>query len=441
MYIPMGYKFILGFVVVVAVVVFFPLWVGLLGYSPEMTNLLTYAIAMTCGLILGSLFSRSFTKNISHLTASTEAISQGDLTKDITLKGSHFPDETHDMAVSINLMVKHLREIVTHIREISGKISESATTLSSSALEINASGVEVAQAVEQISRGAETQSEMVGKSSSIIHEMAVSVELVAKRAKEAAKAARETSLTAQRGGDLAKDSLDRMKNLFDNVEVSVQQFASLNARLQKVGKIADFIGEIARQTNLLALNASIEAARAGEYGRGFAVVAEEVRKLADGTGKSAADILELIGMIKEESARVQVTFLENSRHIDEGKKNIDTTASSFREILDTVIETERKANSIADLSNMQTDGANKMVAAIDEIARVTEDNAAATEEVSAATEEQTAAMQEMVHATKELEALSLELLQMVQRFKVGAAEGDIPMGEDEVEWLDETVSA
>jgi methyl-accepting chemotaxis protein len=429
MYIPMGYKFILGFVVVVAVTAFFPFWVKLLGYSPEMTNVLTYAIAMTCGLILGSIFSRRFTKNISHLTASTESISQGDLTRDITLRGSRFPDETHDMAVSINRMVENLREIVRHIREIARKISDSANSLSSSALEINSSSVEVAQAVEQISRGAESQAEMVGKSSSIIHEMAISVELVARRAKEAAKAARETSLTAQRGGDLAKDSLERMKNLFDNVELSVQQFASLNAKLQKVGKIADFIGEIARQTNLLALNASIEAARAGEYGRGFAVVAEEVRKLADGTGKSAADIIELIGMVKEESARVQVTFAENSRHINEGKNNVDTTASSFREILETVIDTERKANSIADLSNMQTEGANKMVAAIDEIAKVAEDNAASTEEVSAATEEQSAAMQEMVHATKELEELSCELIQMVEQFKVGANGEPAPLFE------------
>ncbi len=426
MYIPMGYKFILGFVVVVAVTAFFPVWVKLLGYSPEMTNVLTYAIAMTCGLILGSIFSRRFTKNISHLTSSAESISRGDLTRDITLKGSHFPDETNDMAVSINRMVENLREIVRHIREIARKISDSAKTLSSSALEINSSGVEVALAVEQISRGAETQAEMVGKSSSIIHEMAISVDLVAKRAREAAKAARETSLTAQRGGDLAKDSLERMKNLFDNVELSVQQFASLNAKLQKVGKIADFIGEIARQTNLLALNASIEAARAGEYGRGFAVVAEEVRKLADGTGKSAADIIDLIGMIKEESARVQVTFAENSRHINEGKNNIDITAASFREILDTVIETERKANSIADLSNMQTDGSVKMVSAVDEISKVAEDNAASTEEVSAATEEQSAAMQEMVHATRELEDLSNELNTMVEQFKVGMTEDADP---------------
>ncbi|HEY6873760.1 MAG TPA: methyl-accepting chemotaxis protein [Geobacteraceae bacterium] len=422
MYIPIGYKFILGFVVVVAAVAFFPFWVKLLGYPPEMANILTYGMAMTCGLILGWLFSRSFTKNISLLTSSTEAISQGDLTRNIALKKSSFADETHDMATSINRMVESLREIVRHIREVATKIAGSSRTLSSSALEINSSGEEVAQAIEQIFRGAETQAEMVGRSSGIIHEMAVSVELVATRAKEAAQAARETSLTAQRGGDLAKDSLERMKSLFDNMELAGQQFMNLNAKLQQVGRIADFIGEIARQTNLLALNASIEAARAGEYGRGFAVVAEEVRKLADGTGKSAADIIDLIAVIKDESSLVQSTFAESSRHIQEGKKNIDTTAASFREIVETVVETERKANSIADLSNMQTDGANKMVAAVDEIAKVAEDNATSTEEVSAATEEQSTAMQHMVSAAKELEALSDELIQMVERFKVGTVE-------------------
>ncbi|HTG82833.1 MAG TPA: methyl-accepting chemotaxis protein [Geobacteraceae bacterium] len=435
MYVPIGYKFILGFVVVVAAVAFFPFGVKLLGYSPEMANLLTYGIAMTFGLILGWIFSKSFTKNISLLTSSTEAISRGDLTRDIVLKKSHLPDETHDMAVSINRMVESLREIVAHIREIARKVAESSRVLSSSALEVNSSGEEVAQAIEQISRGAESQAEMVGKNSSLIHEMALSVKLVAKRATEAAKAARETSLTAQRGEGLAKDSLERMKNLFDSMELAGQQFTNLNARLQKVGKIADFIGEIARQTNLLALNASIEAARAGEYGRGFAVVAEEVRKLADGTGKSASDIIELIDMVKEESARVQATFAESSRHISEGKTNIDTTAASFREIVETVVETERKANSIADLSDMQTEGANKMVAAVDEIAKVAEDNAASTEEVSAATEEQSAAMQEMVATAKEMELLSDELLLMVERFKLGAAAKDemVEAGEPAVE--------
>jgi methyl-accepting chemotaxis protein len=419
MHVPIGYKFILGFAVVIAAVGFAPDLVNRLGYSVEMSTILTYVVAMTIGLILGWLFSRKFTKNISLLTESAESISKGDLTRNIEIGKSLFPDETSDLAVSINRMQENLRELVGHLRMTSGKVSDSATTLSSSVLEINASNEEVVGAIEQISRGAENQAEMVGKSSKIIHEMAISIELVAKRAKEAAKAARETSLTAKKGGELANDSLERLKSFFDMAELTSRQFTEFTAKVGQVGKIADFIGDIARQTNLLALNASIEAARAGEFGKGFAVVADEVRKLADGAGKSASDIIELITQIKEQSVKVHETIAGSSREINVGKRNLDITATSFREIITTVMDTERKANSIADLSQMQTEGAGRMVQAIDEIARVAEDNAASTEEVSAATEEQSAAMQDMVLASKELAKLSEELLRIVERFTIG----------------------
>jgi methyl-accepting chemotaxis protein len=419
MRVPIGYKFILGCGVVVAVVGFVPdMVIKHLGYAQEQSIVFTSVVAMTIGLILGWIFSKGFSRNISLLTESTESVSQGDLTRDIVIRDSRIPDETQDLADSINRMLESLRELVRHIRGTSEKVSESARTLSSSALEINASTEEVVQAVENISRGAESQAEMVGKTSAFIHEMAISVELVAKRAKETAKAARDTSVTAQKGGEMANNSLERMKSFFDNVELISRRFKELNNRLQQVGKIADFIGEIARQTNLLALNASIEAARAGEYGKGFAVVADEVRKLADGTGKSAADIIDLISLIKEESSNVHETITDCSRQIGEGKKNVDVTATSFRDIVATVVETERKANSIADLSQMQTEGADKMVRAIDEIAKVAEDNAASSEEVSAATEQQSAAMQEMVYAAQELEKLAGELFQVVERFKI-----------------------
>ena len=418
MYIQIGYKFIFGFLAVVASVAFVPHLVGLLDYSPEATQILSYVVALTIGLILGSFFTRSFTKNISLLKGATESISEGDLSSDIAIPPSRFRDETHDMAHSINTMVESLRTLVRQIRGTSERVSEATRTLSSTALQINASNEEVAQSIEQISRGAENQAEMVSRGSRVIHEMAISVDLVARRAKEAAKAARETSFTAQRGGELANDSLERMKGFFDSVELISMQFMDLNQKLQQVGKIADFIVEMARQTNLLALNASIEAARAGEYGKGFGVVADEVRKLADGSAKSAHEIVETIDLVKVESHRLQETITNSSRSISVGKKNIDTTADSFKEILATVIETERKANSIADLSQMQINGAEKMVTMVDEIAKVAEDNAASTEEVSAATEQQSAAMQEMVYQTQELAKLAEELLRFVERFQV-----------------------
>jgi methyl-accepting chemotaxis protein len=143
-----------------------------------------------------------------------------------------------------------------------------------------------------------------------------------------------------------------------------------------------------------------------------------VRKLADGTSNSAAEIIDLVSLIKEDSTKVRDTFAASSRHINEGKKKLSSTATAFQTIVQTVQETERKANSIADLSSMQIDGAQKVVKAIDEISKVAEDNAAATEQVSASTEEQSAAMQEMAAASRELAVLARGLLKTVERFRV-----------------------
>jgi len=424
MYIPIGYKFILGCIAVVASVAFVPDFIRRLGYAPEMTTVLSYVVAITVGLVLGWIFSRRVSRNIGQLTLSTEAISSGDLTSDVQLQNSRFPDETQALAESINVMAENLRALVKQIRVTSSRVSAESRTLSSTALEINASTEEVAQSIEQISRGAEKQAEMVVRSSRVIHEMAISVDLVAKRAKETAKAARETSDTAKRGGELANDSLERMKDFYDSVELTGKLFLGLNKRLQHIGKIADIILDISRQTNLLALNASIEAARAGEYGKGFAVVADEVRKLADGTGNSAAEIVELIAAVKEDGQKVSETLTDSFRSIGAGKKNIDITAAAFSEILATVTETERRANSIADLSHMQNEGAGKMVEMVDEIARVAEDNAASTEEVSAATEQQSSAMQEMANAARELAGMSEELMKCVEMFRISSEDGE-----------------
>ena len=418
MYIPIGYKFILGIVVVVAAVAFSPALVIALGYSQEMTTIFSYVVALTTGLLLGWILTKRLSRNIGVITSSMEAISDGDLSQDIDLKTNRFPDETTAIVGSINMMAENLRGLVNRIRSASGHVTESARTLSSTTLEVNATTEEIAKALEQISHGAEVQAEMSGRGSTLIHELAVSAELVAKRAKESSQSARDTTATAQQGTDLATQTMELMKEFLNTVEYTGQQFAELNGKLQQVGKIADLIVDIARQTNMLALNASIEAVRAGEYGKGFTVVAEEVRKLADGTSRSASEIIDLVSLIKEDSVRVRDTFASSSRQINEGKKKINSTAEVFQSIVQTVMEAERKANSIADLSSMQSEGAQKVVKAIDEIAKVAEDNAAATEQVSAATEEQSAAMQEMAAASRELAQLSSELLKAVERFRL-----------------------
>lgn len=74
---------------------------------------------------------------------------------------------------------------------------------------------------------------------------------------------------------------------------------NVNLKINSVTEITATVKKISQRSNILGINASIESARAGEHGRGFAVVAEEVRKLADSTKGSAAEIEQDIARVQD----------------------------------------------------------------------------------------------------------------------------------------------
>ena len=413
------YKFIMGFIIVVASIVILNLLVPKLGIAEVWQQMVSTGGAILVGLVLGSLFSKAFTGNIRVLTAAAERMSNGDLSQAIRLKNSSFPDETTDLADSLNRVNANLRSIVGKVRDASVRVSDSAQGLSATSQEMTASSHELSNTVEQISRGAEIQAETVEKTSRLIKEMAVNTELVASSSKKVADAVDATVQTAQGGGEKARHTMERMMQILQDVEKSGVQVVNFGEQLGHIGKIVEVINGIAQKTNLLALNATIEAARAGEYGRGFAVVAEEIRKLADSTTSSAEEITGLIGKVQDEGQNVEVSLRNNIQEMDEGRKAIDLTNKAFEEIIETAVNTQTKATSIAELSQKQIDGATKMVDAIEEISQVVSDNAAATEEGSAATEEQSAAMSEMAHAAQELASYAENLAENVKQFELG----------------------
>ncbi|MCK4502263.1 MAG: methyl-accepting chemotaxis protein [Desulfuromonadales bacterium] len=419
MRVEISYKFVVGFIFVVASVVLLNLLVPQMNI-PEWTHQWISIIgALLVGLIFGWIFSKAFTANFKILTEGAERLSDGDLSRNVRLRKGLFTDETEDLGNSLNLVVASLRNLVGQIRTSSLSVNELSLSQATTAEEMTATAHEVAGAMEQISHGAETQAEMVERASMVIREMAEQIDLVAGSAGSLSQSVEETTTSARHGEEMTTAALENLKQVLGQIKENGAMFDSFSDQVQKIGTITDVITGIAQKTNLLALNATIEAARAGEYGHGFAVVAEEVSKLADSTSISAGEITSLIESTREQSQKVQQSLADSIKAIDAGRQAVDITAGAFNIIIDKAEAAQLKSVTIRDLTEKQSSGTQAIVTAIEEIAKITDNNAAGTEEISAATEEQTASMEEMTFASQRLSNLADELLTSVSRFNLG----------------------
>jgi len=133
-----------------------------------------------------------------------------------------------------------------------------------------------------------------------------------------------------------------INNISEGLESTSEQSLQITTQSEDIKTVVQVISEIAEQTNLLALNAAIEAARAGEHGRGFAVVADEVRKLAEKTQKSLADINISVNTLVQSIVDIGSAITQQTQEIEE----INTLVSNIEEFNSINLEITSDAQNI-----------------------------------------------------------------------------------------------
>ncbi len=302
-------------------------------------------IASILGVGFSVFFVKKLSSTIGTLHQAITAVSSGDLSTDVTVKGS---DEFTQMGDAFNNMVEHIRQMV-------GQINDITVNLSSASEEGSAT-------TSQISAGTQEQLLQIEQGVAATTEVSQTIMDVAKNAGGASETARQTADVANEGMSVVEQCVSGMHEISRTVEESSAIIETLGENSKQIGEIINVINDIADQTNLLALNAAIEAARAGEQGRGFAVVADEVRKLAERTAGSTHEITEMIKKIQKDTDTSVSSMEVGKQKAVEGVKLVEEAKSSLSRIV-------QASGSCMDM--------------VQSIAAATEEQSAAVEQVSA----------------------------------------------------------
>ncbi|MEZ5360746.1 MAG: methyl-accepting chemotaxis protein [Candidatus Zixiibacteriota bacterium] len=319
-----------------------------------------------------------------NIAQGAEKIANNDLRVEITPKS-----ENDILGNSFKTMSTNLRNIISQLNAGSGELVAAAN--------------EIASTSAEMAKGARNQTEQATQIASAIEEMAATIVQSSQNANTAKEISEDSSKTANEGQGIVQNTVSGMINIAGAAGESTTIVSELAQAADRIGEIISVIDDIADQTNLLALNAAIEAARAGEQGRGFAVVADEVRKLAERTGKATGEITEMINGIQRDSTRAVESMENASKLVSEGQELADKAGNSLQEINSMSSRVMDMIVQIATASDQQSAAAEQISKNMEYISSITRQTSAGAEQSASAAEElnrQAESMREMVSMFK-----------------------------------------
>ncbi|MBZ0106387.1 MAG: nitrate- and nitrite sensing domain-containing protein [Sulfuricella denitrificans] len=293
-------------------------------------------------------------EKIAQFRAYVEQVAQGDLTRHVNVAGD---DDLSQLGMNLNGMTRSLSRMAGEIKEASSVMS---TTLAQFQSAINAQ-----------SAGAAEQAASVNQTTSSMYEIKATSAQTLEQARRLGESAEQARRESDQGLNSVEKAIQGMEAIRGRVEGIAQTILALSEQTQQIGEITGVVMNLAQQSKILALNASIEAAKAGEAGKGFAVVAAEVRKLAEQSRQSTAQVQVILQDIRHATDRAVMATEEGTKGVDAGVLLVQRTGDMVRNLSEVVRETSLASQRIVSAVREEANGIDQVTAAMSEINQVT----------------------------------------------------------------------
>ena len=340
--------------------------------------LLISGLALAGIILSGYFLVRSITHRIRSVCDNVALFGQGNLSVQFETKGE---DEIAEMSRSVEEMATVLRGSIHSIREATEKMSQSADQLVTiSEVELS-STKEITQKSNRVEENVQNASSVTEEVTSGVEEVAASAQGVSKTAQSLSETMDGTGKAVHKGEEAIREAMESIEKTIGQIRMTAEIVTEVTGNANEVSQIIEDITAVSEQTNLLALNAAIEAARAGDAGRGFAVVADEIRKLAEDSKQSAANISQIL---KRLSAGISKAFEATGKTVSLSD-NVKNKSALVEEQFGTIAK-----------------AADRMNALIENLRAAAEEQGAASEEMASAMTTSARTMTEIAEQVREM---------------------------------------